>query len=66
MDEYKNDNGVIIKTNNKIHFWQDLDSEKFYLYFKDDIRFYIDLESFTLILEKYNTETQQFEFWKSK
>ena len=66
MDEYKNDNGVIIKTNNKIHLWADRLDDAFYLYFRDDIRFYIDLESFTLILEKYNTETQQFEFWKSK
>ena len=66
MNEYTNDNGFVIKTNNSIHLWQDLDSEKYYLYFRDDIRFYIDLESFTLILEKYNPETQQFEFWKSK
>lgn len=66
MNEYTNDNGLVIKTNNRIHLRVDKLDEAFYLYFRDDIRFYIDLETFTLVLEKFNQETNQFEFWKSR
>lgn len=66
MNEYTNDDGLVIKTNNKINLRVDKLDESFYLYFRDDIRFYIDLETFTLVLEKFNQETNQFEFWKSR
>lgn len=65
-ESYLNNEGTEIKISDGISVYNDSTDLKGYLYFSKDLRFYIEIQSFDLVIEKFNLDLNIWEEFKRR